>query len=125
MPVTKSAKKALSVAIRRHAENVLHKTNFKRAAKNVRKAAAEGITEVAALLSAAQSTLDRAAKNNTIHPNKAARLKSRLVKHLAAAASAEAPAPKAKRASTKTTAKGTPKKAAAKSATKKATTKKA
>ena len=82
MPVTKSAKKALRVSHRRHAENVIQKDAFKKAIKEVKKAVSTGSEEVAKLLSVAQSALDRAAKKNTIHPNKAARLKSRLSKKL-------------------------------------------
>ena len=84
MPVTKSAKKALSVSLRRKGENLIDKNAFKRAVKDVRKAVAEGAANVATLFSTAQSNLDRAAKSKTIHPNKAARLKSRLAKKMAA-----------------------------------------
>jgi small subunit ribosomal protein S20 len=82
MPVSKSAKKALKTAIRRHEENITQRTAFKRAIKGVKKAVETGSGEIAALFSIAQSKLDKAAKNNTIHPNKAARLKSRLSKKL-------------------------------------------
>jgi len=85
MPVTKSAAKALRVSHRRHAENLIHKEAFKRALKDARKAIVAGAKDVAALVSSAQSTLDKAAKAKTIHPNKAARLKSRLAKKQAAA----------------------------------------
>ena len=84
MPVTKSAKKALRTATRRHAENLIQKDTFKKAVKAVKKAVAEGSEKTAELFSKAQSALDRAAKNNTVHPNKAARLKSRLAKKLTA-----------------------------------------
>ena len=84
MPVTKSAKKALTVAHRRHAENLIRKDSFKQAVKAVKKAVLSGSEGVAQLFSTAQSTLDKAAKTKTIHPNKAARLKSRLAKKLAA-----------------------------------------
>ena len=82
MPVTKSAKKALRTATRRHEENLLQKDAYKKAVKSVKKAVVAGSTELASLFSAAQSSLDKAAKNNTIHPNKAARLKSRLNKKM-------------------------------------------
>jgi len=80
MPVTKSAKKALRTAERRHEENLIQRDTYKKAVKAVRKAALTGTGSIAELFSKAQSTLDRAAKNNTIHKNKAARLKSRLAK---------------------------------------------
>lgn len=113
MPVTKSAKKALSVARRRHEENLLQKAAFKRAAKAVRKAVDAGAQETVELFSKAQSALDKAAKANTIHPNKAARLKSRLAKKMAAGAP-EAPAKKVTKAAS--AKKAAPKKAAAKKA---------
>jgi len=116
MPVTKSAKKALSVAHRRHEENLLHKASFKNAIKTARKAVEAGAKEVTELFSKAQSALDKAAKKNTIHPNKAARLKSRLAKKMATASDVTAPVKKT--AAKKTTA-------AKKPAAKKATTKKA
>ena len=112
MPVTKSAKKALRTAIRRHEENVLHRTAFKRALKDARKAIETGSEGVQKLVSAAQSTLDRAAKKNTIHPNKAARLKSRLAKKMTVEVEVK-PEKKAtaKKAAPKTAAKKTTKKA--------------
>jgi len=118
MPVTKSAKKALRTATRRHEENLIQRDTYKKAAKAVRKAVASGTGAVSELFSKAQSAFDRAAKNNTIHKNKAARLKSRLAKASAAVAGAE-PTPKkaAKAAAPKAAAKkAAPKKAAAKKA---------
>ncbi|MBU6389480.1 30S ribosomal protein S20 [Patescibacteria group bacterium] len=95
MPVTKSAKKALRTATRRHSENLLQKAAFKNAMKNAKRAVAAGGKEVAEALSQVQSTLDKAAKKHTIHPNKAARLKSRLAK-LAASTPAESTPKKSK-----------------------------
>jgi len=97
MPVTKSAKKALRTAIRRHEENLVHKTSYKKALKDARKA--HGAEEAQAKLSEAQSALDKAAKTKSMHPNKAARLKSRLAKKLNTAI--EAPAVKEKKVTTK------------------------
>ena len=107
MPVTKSAKKALRVATRRHEENLMQRSLFKKTIKQVKKAVASGSDQVASLFSQVQSTLDRAAKNNTIHPNKAARLKSRLSKSLTVTA-AQPPAKKTTR-KTSTTKKSTKK----------------
>ena len=72
MPVTKSAKGALKVAKR----NTLQNARIKRRVHAVVKTARETKTKDA--LSKAFSVLDRAAKINVIHTNKAARLKSRL-----------------------------------------------
>lgn len=72
MPVTKSAKGALKVAIR----NTLQNTRIKRRVHAVVKNARSVKTQEA--LSRAYSVLDRASKLNIIHPNKASRLKSRL-----------------------------------------------
>lgn len=82
MPVTKSAKRALRVAHRRAAENLKTKALYKDAVKSVRKAVDSSTATAGALFSKAQSALDTAAKNHTIHKNKAARLKSRLAKKM-------------------------------------------
>lgn len=112
MPVTKSAKRALRISVRRHIENLRSKALYKKAVKLGRKAIAEGSETATELMSQAQSALDTAAKNNTIHRNKAARLKSRMAKAAAKSGVAtEAPAKPAKKATT-------PKKAAAKKAAK-------
>jgi len=114
MPVTKSAKKALQTSHRRRAENILHKEEYKKAVKNVRKASVTEGTDTTALLSVAQSALDKAAKSKTIHPNKASRLKSRLARKIAT--SVQVAAPVKKKASNSSPAK---KKAPAKAAAKK------
>jgi len=106
MPVTKSAKKALRVGARRKEENLITKALYKSAVKLVRKATQEGAKEASNLLSQAQSALDKAAKNKTIHPNKAARLKSRLAKKGTATPAAK-PAKAAKAAPKKAAAKKT------------------
>ena len=100
MPVTKSAKGAQRVSERRHQENLVVKTVYKKAVKVAKKAAAEGLAELDQLLSKAQSALDRAAKVNTIHANKASRLKSRMAK--AAVAGTPVAPTKKKASSTKT-----------------------
>jgi len=54
--------------------------------KRVRAAIASGdVEEAKAGFSLAQKMLDKAAKTNRMHPNKAARTKSRLAKEVAAA----------------------------------------
>lgn len=76
MPISASAKKALRVSERRAVENKIMKARVKNQIKH-----ATGET-----LAQAFSTIDKAAKNNVMHANKAARLKSRLAKRLSATA---------------------------------------
>ena len=105
MPVTKSAKGAQAVSERRHAENLIRRDAFKQAVKAVRKAVVAGSGEIGKLFGIAQSNLDRAAKSKTIHPNKAARLKSRLAKKMATTVPVAEVAPKKKAAAKKPAAK--------------------
>jgi len=72
MPVTKSAKKALKQGIRRGKENDKTRRAYKLAIKKFKK------EPVPKNLSWAYSKIDRAAKKNVIHKNKAARLKAQL-----------------------------------------------
>ena len=74
MPIIKSAIKKMRRDARRRAATL----KIKGALKNVVKTAHQKPTE--ATLSAAQKSLDKAAKTGLIHKNKAARLKSRLVR---------------------------------------------
>lgn len=74
MPKTKSAKKALRVARKKRVENLRMKEKFKLIFKQLDRAEE---SKKAELLSKAFSTLDKAVKKRIIHPNKAARLKSR------------------------------------------------
>lgn len=76
MPVTVSAKKAL----RRDRRRTIINKQIKRKIKEVLKKARRKPTKK--VLAQATSLLDRAAKKNVIHRNKAARLKSRLAKKL-------------------------------------------
>lgn len=107
MPISKSAKKALRVAE--------HKTSLNRHRKEVTKEVLKSATTVEDLPKG-YAAIDKAAKWGIIHPNKAARLKSRLAKTLG---SDEAPK-KAKATKAKVT-KAVPKAKAKKSP---ATTKK-
>lgn len=79
MPITKSAKKALRQSARKKAVNDVRKKAMKDAVKKVKK----DMTPVN--MSAAYQALDKAAKGNAIHKNRASRLKSRLAKKLAKA----------------------------------------
>lgn len=74
MPVSESAKKAL----RRDRRRAVVNKRIRRRLKEVLKKTRANPTKK--MLNQAVIALDRAAKNRVIHPNKAARLKSRLVK---------------------------------------------
>ncbi|HEY5600513.1 MAG TPA: 30S ribosomal protein S20 [Patescibacteria group bacterium] len=74
MPVIKSAIKKVEVDIRRREHNLPLLTQIKSALK---KAQDQGSLETVSL---AYSLIDRAAKRNLIHSNKASRLKSKLGK---------------------------------------------
>ncbi len=73
MPNTNSARKSLRVGERRNVENRKIKLNIRQVMK---KASAETLPEVFRVL-------DKAAKNNVIHENKAARLKSNVSARIA------------------------------------------
>jgi small subunit ribosomal protein S20 len=94
MPHTPSAAKRLRKSEKRRKQNRTAAKKIKlqrKAADAALKAgdAAKNATEV----KATQAMLDRAADKGYIHPNKAARLKSRLVKRVRKAASTPAHAP--------------------------------
>ena len=76
MPNTKSAEKRMRTNEIRAARNRAFRSRLRSALKKVRTAndSAEGATA----LREASSLLDRAARKRIIHPNKAARAKSRL-----------------------------------------------
>lgn len=74
MPIIKSAIKKVRKDKTRTARNKKREQNFKSLVKKAR------LSKKALDLQAAFSALDKAAKVKLIHPNKAARLKSRLVK---------------------------------------------
>ncbi len=82
MPLTKSAKKALKTDQRRKIENDATRAKVKSAVKGARIAIREEKEdkEIQEAISKAYTELDTAAKKHVIHKNKAARLKSRLVK---------------------------------------------
>ena len=79
MPNTQSAKKRLRQDAKRRTINRSVKTSLRKQIRKVREAVAAGDTEKAdAELRLAAQKLDKAGARNTIHANKAARLKSRL-----------------------------------------------
>lgn len=87
MANTAQARKRARQAIRNRTRNVAQRSFMRTTVKNVEKAVVAGdkaAAEVAFQL--AVPTLDKAARKNLIHANKAARLKSRLVKSIKAMA---------------------------------------
>lgn len=83
MANTKSAKKQIRNSYRKWLRNRYIKGNMRAAVKAVRTAIAAGDYETAAQwMPRAAAQLDKAARKRIIHPNKAARLKSRLMKQI-------------------------------------------
>lgn len=83
MPNTKSAAKALRVQERRRLRNKAVRSATRTFTKKAQVAIAEGETNpVADVVRQAISAIDRAARKGVIHPNNAARKKSRLMKRL-------------------------------------------
>jgi small subunit ribosomal protein S20 len=76
MPITKRAKKKMRRDHRRAGENIQAKRAMTATVKKARRSPTKKT------LSDAFRALDKAAKKRRIHPNKAARLKSRLSKRL-------------------------------------------
>ena len=77
MPITQSAKKALRQSLRRKAQNLRRKNNYKNNLKELKNLASAGKNDDAKkLLPKVYKALDKAAKTNVIAKNKAARLKS-------------------------------------------------
>jgi small subunit ribosomal protein S20 len=80
---TKSAKKAIRSSHRKWLRNRQIKGRMRSAVKAVRQAIDEGDAERAReLMPRAARELDKAACKHVIHENKAARLKSRLMRHI-------------------------------------------
>jgi small subunit ribosomal protein S20 len=78
MPIIKSAKKKVRTSKRNRVQNLKYLKKMRKAIKSYQKASDPKKKERA--LSKAYSAIDKAQKINLIHKNKAARLKSRLVK---------------------------------------------
>jgi len=119
MPVTKSAIKALRQTKRRTVVNAEIRAKMRTIIKSVKTGLGEkGLDEM-------YSTIDRAAKRGIIHPNKAARIKSRITKSVSGKdmSVASTPAKPSKTKKTTTKAKAPVKKAASKATVKKATAK--
>lgn len=84
MPQLDAGKKALRTSARRRAVNDVWRQKMRTAMKAIREAlvAKDSKTALAELIKA-ESVIDKAARRNIIHPNKAARKKSRLRKAIA------------------------------------------
>jgi len=78
MPITQSAKKAVRNSLRRKAFNDSWKRAMKDAIKKIEKSSKEDKAGAVKMLSSAFATIDKAAKNNVIKKNNAARKKARL-----------------------------------------------
>lgn len=81
MPITKSAKKALKQSKKQRRENLCRLNAMREIIKKIRKLVIENKKEEALkLLPQVYKAIDKAAKNNVIKKNTAARKKSRLTK---------------------------------------------
>lgn len=84
----KSGIKRVEIAERNRLRNSAVKSEVKTRIKQVR-SALDHQGDVQPAMTVAASTIDRAARKGIIHPNKAARLKSRLMKRVNATAVAQ------------------------------------
>jgi small subunit ribosomal protein S20 len=83
MPQRKAGQKDLRKNVRRHGKNLKIQNRVKSTVKQFKKSLTVADTAArATALKAVYKILDRAASKNVIHPNKAARTKSRLTKLL-------------------------------------------
>jgi small subunit ribosomal protein S20 len=80
MPNIKSAKKRMELSRTANLRNRAKRSRLRGAIKRVRGAADAG--EARERLQEAISLLDRAARTRLMHPNRAARIKSRLAQHV-------------------------------------------
>jgi small subunit ribosomal protein S20 len=79
MPIIQSAKKALRQSQKKQARNVVYKAGVKKTKKNIEKVlVTKDVAKAKTDLSAFYKIVDKAAKKNVIHKNKANRIKSRL-----------------------------------------------
>ena len=122
MPIIKSAKKRVSVAKKAAVRNSKTKRSLKAAVKSFHAAVTGKSKDAGVALSKAQSEIDKAAKKNVMHKNKAARKKAQLARAAKAAGVAKPTA--TRKATAKPAAKPAAKKTAAKPAAKKAPDKK-
>ena len=86
MPNTESAIKAVRSSARKHARNRVYRSRARTYVKRARELIEEGrLEEAEVAVRTAASELDRAAHKRVIHPNNAARRKSRLMQRLSEA----------------------------------------
>ena len=91
MPVIESVKRELRTARRRQERNKSVRSLSKSALKKAEKTVASGEAESKEAVTAAISTLDKAAAKKILHRNNVARLKSRLMKKVNQAQAAAKP----------------------------------
>jgi small subunit ribosomal protein S20 len=85
IPNTASAKKQVRQNRKRRERNLARRDALKHTMRKYKRAIAAGDKSAAqSLIPELMKTADKAAKGNVIHPKKAARLKSRLMKRLQA-----------------------------------------
>ncbi len=83
MPNTASAAKRVRSSRRKEKINRMHRGRARTADKRARRLIAQGqLEEAREAVQQAQAALDKAASKGVIHPNKAARRKSRLMEQL-------------------------------------------
>jgi len=80
MPTIKSAKKRMELSREANARNRARRSRLRTAIKRVR--GATDADQAAELLQDAYTLLDRAARRNLMHVNKAARIKGQLARHV-------------------------------------------
>ncbi len=97
MPVIESVKRELRTAKRKQERNKAARSLSKSAIKKAEKTVASGEVEATEAVTAAISTLDKAAEKKILHRNNVARRKSRLMKKLNQAQKATKPAAEKKK----------------------------
>lgn len=80
MPITKSAKKAIRVSLRKKAQNDMRKKAMKEIIKKLEKTAKTDKAAAQKLLSGAFQAIDKSAQKGIIKKNNAARKKARIAK---------------------------------------------
>lgn len=80
MPNIKSAKKRMQLSAKARVKNRAERARIRTAIKRVRQASSQ--EEGTAHLQSAVALLDRAATKRLFHPNRVARVKSQLTKHV-------------------------------------------
>jgi ribosomal protein S20 len=115
MPILKSSKKRVKLALRKQARNYNTRTAMKKAIRRVEEAVKAGDAKQAEVeLTTAYKVIDTATKKNVIQKNTASRRKSKLARSIAGISKKKAPAVKKAPAKKAVAKKAAPKKAAAK-----------